>query len=786
MTHDYTEFLTSKLKTVEDTGFDIMSESSLNPALYPFQKAIVRWALKRGRAAIFAKFGLGKTFMQLEWANRVADYSGGKVLIIAPLMVTEQTVREGEKFGVPVRAIQGMSDVGTARIVITNYERLHLIDPSAFAGVVLDESSILKNLGGKTFWQLVRMFADTRYKLCCTATPAPNEYVEFSNHSTFLGIMHFKEVLARWFTGDTKIARTAILKPHAVGDWWRWVTSWAVCISKPSDLGDGYHMDGYDLPELRIHEHRLSSNSETIARTWGEGKLLPDDNPTATTLHKVKRESLKDRVAKTVDIIGALPDDRPAVLWCDTNYEADALMKAFPEAVEVRGNHTSAQKEERLRAFTNGSARMIITKPEIAGFGLNWQHCADQVFIGVSFSFERFYQGLHRLYRYGQTRPVNTHLIYAESEGNVLSVLNAKRAAFDEMQTAMNAAMAKHGLFRTDKPRVTVAPTYDRADGERWTLYKGDCVTVSKDLPDNSVHLTVHSPPFANLYTYSDSWADMGNSADNDEFFAHYDFLIREMWRITLPGRLCVVHCKDLPKFKNRDGAMGLYDFPGDVRKHFEANDWTLHSKVTIWKDPVVEMERTNNHGLLHRSFVANAEVCRQGMPDYLYVFRKWPVEGGEPVSHANLQIGRYIGTKPPAEWEYRFMGRRSPREKHSIAVWQRYASPVWFDIDQMRVLNYKQAKDPNDEKHICPLQLDVIERCIELWTNPDDIVFSPFAGIGSELVSAVKMGRRALGIELKDSYWQTAQKFLHEAEHDVAQPTLFDLLPAEELEVTA
>lgn len=317
----------------------------------------------------------------------------------------------------------------------------------------------------------------------------------------------------------------------------------------------------------------------------------------------------------------------------------------------------------------------------------------------------------------------------------------------------------------------------DQAQGENWTLYQGDCVQVMAGLPDNSVDFCIHSPPFSQLYIYSDSEADMGNCESDEEFFAHYRYVIRELYRVTVPGRLCAVHCKDLPAFENRDGARGLKDFPGEIIRAFEAEGWQYHSRVMIWKDPVIEMQRTKNHGLLHKNFKGTAsggaEGCRQGMPDYLVVFRKWPVEGGKPVYH-NLEIGHYVGEQPPEPWEYQYRGRRSPKDKYSIAVWQRYASSCWLDINQMRVLNYTQAKDGKDEKHICPLQLDVIARCIDLWTNPGDVVLDPFNGIGSAGYEALRMHRKYVGIELKDTYFRAAQKHLREAEQLASQVDLF------------
>lgn len=319
------------------------------------------------------------------------------------------------------------------------------------------------------------------------------------------------------------------------------------------------------------------------------------------------------------------------------------------------------------------------------------------------------------------------------------------------------------------------AVCFNHAFGENWALYHGDCVQVTTALPDNSVGLSCYSPPFANLYIYSDSEADMGNAANDDEFFAHYEFLIKELYRVTAPGRLSVVHCKDLPAYMNRDGAAGLVDFPGRIIKAHEAHGWQYHSRVTIWKDPVIEMQRTKNHGLLHKNFVKETNACRQGMPDYLIVFRKYPLEGQETVTQKR-EIGDYIGTEPPTSNEINtFYGKRTPEENYSIAVWQRYASPVWFDIDQTNVLNYQMAKDSEDEKHICPLQLDVIARSVDLWSNKGDIVFSPFAGIGSEGYEALRLGRKFVGVELKEAYWKHAQRYLKEAERKASQKTLWD-----------
>jgi DNA modification methylase len=807
----YTDFLQGKHQRPDYLGFDV-AESDIDPMLYKFQNAIVRWALKLGKAAIFAECGLGKTLMQLEWARHVQQYTDNRVLILAPLAVTAQTIAEGAKIGMDVVYCEDDSEIdkhSLTTITITNYDRLHKFDPTLFSGVVLDESSILKNFTGKTKRLLIDSFLHTPFKLACTATPAPNDYMELGNHADFLSVMPSNEMLMRWFQNDTMAAGDYILKPHGKKDFYKWLTSWAVCLSHPRDLGDEYDMPDFDLPPLEILEHVVAYSQASIDKAWQNGRLLPDTNVSSISIHTVKRDSLKGRIIKSNEIVSQIADDEPIIFWCDTNDEANALIVENPDAVEVRGSHSRQVKVERLNSFSNGDVNQIITKPSIAGFGLNWQRCTNQVLIGLSFSFEKLYQAIRRSYRFGVTKQVNIHMIVAETEGNVLQAIKAKQKQFKDMQEGMNQAMTEHGLFRDETSMNLSTPDAKTADGKNWKLYLGDCVEQIANIDDNSMDFGIHSPPFSNLYIYSNSEADMGNSANDDEFFNHYKFLIREMYRVTRPGRLCAVHCKDLPLYMNRDGAAGLSDFAGDIIRAFEEMDkpdfetytdmseykrdmetwkaerktspkWVFHSRVTIWKDPVIEMQRTKNHGLLHKNFTQRAEACRQGMADYLIVFRKWSIDGGFEVTQ-NREIGEYIGTQPPEEAQYLYNRNGTPHthkqatRTHSIATWQRYASPVWFDIDQTNVLNHKLARESADQKHICPLQLDVIERAIDLWTNKGDTVFSPFAGVGSELYSAIKMGRKAVGIELKESYFNTAIKHLKRIELAGTQMNMFE-----------
>lgn len=749
----YEEFIASKHIVTERAGYE--PPHPINPALFDWQQTIVRWACRVGRAAIFADCGLGKTCMQLEWCRQVVG--DGEALILTPLAVAEQTLAEASKFAIdcPVRIVSDDSEVGPG-INIANYERLHKFTPTRFRAAVLDESSILKSYMGKTKQQLLRAFASTQYRLACTATPAPNDHLELGNHCQFLGHMDSYEMIARWFQNDLMEAGKYTLKPHAAADFWRWVSTWAVSIGKPSDIGGSD--EGYILPALNVERVTIASPLDTNT-TDG---LFVDGDLSATSLHKEKRRTCDLRAERAASIVAAAKG--PVIVWCDTDYEAQALMRRIPDAVEVRGSMKDEEKRAGLAAFTNGTTRVIVTKPEIAGFGLNWQHCSEVVFVGLSYSFERFYQAVRRSYRFGQTRPVNVYVIEADTEAAISAVVTTKAIAHDSLKNNMTEAMREAQMDELyGKRRLVELSEPKLHDGARWKLYEGDCVQVARKIPDNSVGLSVYSPPFENLYVYSDSMADMGNSSDSDEFFRHYEYLIREKLRITIPGRLSVVHCKDLPAYMGRDGAAGLKDFPGKIIAAHERCGWQYHSRVTIWKDPVIEMQRTKNHGLLHKSLCDDSCNSRQGMADYLIVFRKWDGKGDgfpDPVKgetdRVRFKQGEYVGTQPPV-WQ-------DSDRMNSINVWQRYASPVWFDVQQTRVLNYRHARSEDDVKHICPLQLDVIERSIHLWSNAGDLVYSPFTGIGSEGYCAVRMGRRFIGSELKPEYCEVAAKNLDRA----------------------
>src|SRR3990167_4035510 len=725
---DYQTFLQSKALTTESVGFEVALED-LNPMLFEFQKLIVRWALKRGRAAIFADCGMGKTPMQLEWANQIYKYTGNDVLILAPLAVSHQTKREGEKFGINVTVCKTQADVRPG-INITNYEKLEHFEAGKFGAIVLDESSILKSYSGKTRNQIIDMFSHTPYRLACTATPAPNDFMELGNHSEFVGSMTRVEMLSMFFVHDGGDTSKWRLKGHAETQFWKWLCSWAVMLRKPSDLG--FEDDGFKLPELKIEQHTTENNDEPM-----EGYLVPIEARTMSERRIARKSSLNDRVELASKL--ANESNEQWLIWCDLNAEGDAIQRSISGAMQIAGADDDETKETRMMGFINGQVRVLISKPSIIGFGMNMQNCHNIAFVGLSDSYEQFYQAVRRCWRFGQKHPVNCHIITGSLEGAVVANIHRKekdsQRMTDEMVTHMQI-MNTEALKGTQKENVIYAEAVER--GENWTAYNGDCVDVMRTIESDSIDYSIFSPPFASLYVYSNSERDMGNSKNYSEFFEHYKYLIKEQYRTLRPGRLLSFHCMNLPTSLTHHGYIGIEDFRGDLIRTYQEAGFIYHSEVCIWKDPVTAMQRTKALGLLYKQLRKDSAMSRQGIADYLVTMRK-PGQNPELVSHTP--------------------------DSFPLSVWQLYASPIWDDIDQSDVLTFREAREHNDERHICPLQLTVIRRAVRLWTNEGDLVLSPFAGIGSEGYVALEEGRQFVGVELKRSYWEQAQKNLKAAQ---------------------
>lgn len=727
---DYDEFVRSKRRAEVATGHQ---PGDLNEHLFDFQHAIVGWAVRRGRAAVFADTGLGKTLMQLSWADEVASHTGGMVLILAPLAVSDQTIEQGSTFGIDVRRVpQGGTPDGPG-VWITNYERMDAIDFTELHGLVLDESSILKAHDGKTRQRIIDAAQGIPYRLSCTATPSPNDFEELGNQCEFLGVMSRTEMLATYFVNDTGDTGTWRLKGWGASKFWEWMGTWAVVLRNPADLGfDGSR---YELPPLEYFEHVVSAGDQ-------EGELFARPAMGLAERRKAQRESVEARCKALADLVNSEPDE-PWLIWCHLNDEAAMLTELIPGAVNVQGSDSPESKAKNLLGFAHGDVRVLVSKPKIAGFGMNWQHCARMAFVGLDDSFEKFYQAVRRCYRFGQKRSVNVHLFTAENEGQILANLKRKEEAHHQMSAQMIGHM-KDIMNKELQGQQNIVDEYreDTHQGDGYTIHLGDCVKWARRMDDNSIDYSVFSPPFADLFVYSNSDHDMGNCKDDDEFAEQLKFLIAELFRVIKPGRNVSFHCMNLPTTKMRQGFIGLRDFRGTLIRAFQDAGFIYHSEVCIWKDPVVAMQRTKALGLLHKTIRENSTMSRMGLPDYVVTMRK-PGECAERVTH---------GDDLP------------------VLMWQKYASPIWDDINQSRTLNKLPARDENDEKHMCPLQLDVIERCIHLWTNKGDVVFSPFTGIGSEGYCAVKMGRRFVGTELKAQYWSLACQNIDDAKQEGTQ----------------
>ena len=716
---EYEEFIGRKTPRNLSDGFEV-DDSEINQILFPFQRALVKWALRRGRAALFADTGLGKTPMQLEWARMVAERTGGMVLVLAPLCVSQQTVAEAAKFGIDAHYARGPEDMRSS-ITVTNYEMLDHFDAGDFDGIVLDESSIIKHQTGKIRTKIIEAFSDTPYRLSCTATPAPNDYMELGNQSEFLGVMTAVEMLAMYFIHDGGDTAKWRLKGHGEVRFWEWLSTWAMVVKLPSAIG--FSDEGYDLPPLSVEQHVVESPTPF-------GMLFPDVASRLLDRNRARKESVDARVKMCADIINS--HDRQAVVWCHLNDESAKLTAAIYGAVEVKGSDHIDVKEQRIADFTKGAARVLVTKPKIAGFGMNWQHVHDMAFVGLSDSWEQYYQAIRRCWRFGQTDAVDVHVISAESEGAVVANIKRKDNAAQELSRRMVSHMEDSMKREIGTVSTQKRTGYKRnaETGEGWTMHLGDCVEVTGEMDDDSIDYSVFSPPFASLYTYSDSDRDMGNTKGHDDFMGHFRYLVDELFRVIKPGRLCSFHCMNLPTSKERDGVIGLHDFRGDLIRVFQDAGWIYHSEVCIWKDPVTSMQRTKALGLLHKTIRKDSSMSRMGLPDYVVTMRK-PGQNADPIAHT--------------------------KEEYPVSKWQKVASPIWMDIKSNNTLNKARARADEDERHICPLQLDVIERCLGLWSNPRDLVYSPFGGIGSEGYRALEMDRRFVGAELKESYWRVA-----------------------------
>ena len=723
---DYQEFLKNKKLIFKNNGITV-TNGDINNILYDFQKDLVRWSLRKGRAAIFADCGLGKTFMQVEWGRLI----GGRVLITAPLSVARQTVRESKKIGVDVYYTRSGDDLSDG-INITNYEMIEHFDPDDFNAIVLDESSILKGLTGKTKAKLIEMFGATEYKLCCTATPAPNDIAEIANHAEFLGIMSRADMLATFFVHDDNGWR---LKGHAKDAFYRWMASWGMSLRKPSDLG--YSDDGFILPKLSIKPVIIEVDFKP------EGQLFWTGLKGITDRSDVRRSTLDDRVKAAAELIK--DSGEQWIAWVGLNDEGRELHKQIPGSVLVEGSQSPEEKAQKIEDFQDGKYQVMITKPKIAGFGMNLQNSSRMVFVGLSDSYESYYQCIRRSWRFGQLSPVKVYIVLSDAEEDIFNNVKRKEREADKLTDGLIKNVIEYEREEIQESEHDFEYETAEVNNPKYRIMLGDSVERINDVDDESVDLSVFSPPFLSLYTYTPTERDIGNSKTEKEFYGHFNFIIDGLLRVTKPGRNCCVHVAQVPAMLARDGYIGLKDFRGKTVAAFEGRGWIFHGEITIDKCPQAQAIRTHSKGLSFGQLKKDASWLRPALADYILVFRK-PGDNKIPI------IPEITNDQ-----------------------WIEWARPVWYGIRESNTLNVAEGRSCEDERHICPLQLETIERCVSLWSNKGETVFSPFMGIGSEGYQSLLLDRKFIGIELKKSYFEAAKKNLYRATDMDSQQSLFE-----------
>lgn len=734
---EYQEFLKAKRLTVAPVG--VSEYGSINPILFDFEQTIAGWAIKKGRCAVFADTGLGKTFVQLEWARLISK----QCLIIAPLTVARQTLKESKKINIEVKYCRSKSHVEPG-INITNYEMIEHFDPSAFDAVVLDESSILKSLDGKIKDKCIKMFHDTPYRLCCTATPAPNDIAEIANHSEFLGIMSRNDMLASFFTHDDEGWR---LKRHAEEPFYRWMASWSMSIRKPSDIG--FSDNGYNLPPLNIHPIFVKSGYVPEGQLFFTGLKGIQDRA------KIRKGTLQDKLNT---VAGLITNGDQYLVWCGLNEEANALKKMLPDNRNVEGADDPDKKAQDIEDFQDGEYKVLITKPKIAGMGLNLQNCHKQIFVGLSDSYEAYYQCVRRSYRFGQTKPVDIYIVLSDHEQEVFE--NVKRKEKEALRTSeqLIAHVRDYEVEELGNKEHEFIYETDAYEQENVKVMLGDSAERLAEIPGESIHLSVFSPPFQSLYVYSPTERDLGNSRTVEEFNRHFEFIIDHLFRVTIPGRVCAVHVADVPAMLVRDGYIGMKDLSGDVIKLFCNHGWVFDSRIPVDKNQQAQSIRTHSKGLTMTQMKKDRSWLRPALPDYILKFRK---PGDNPVPVAGGMTGdEWIELANPT-W---------PNETDRCAEWGAWAT--WYGIKESDTLNVQAARDGKDERHICPLQLGTIERCIRLWSNEGETILDPFAGICSTGYKAIQLGRKFIGCELKKSYYLAGVQNLNKA--ILSKSTLF------------
>lgn len=835
---NYKEFLESKIELATESGF-IVDPADINPALKPHQRDAVRWALKGGRRALFESFGLGKTIQEIEFCYQAVKHCGGRALIVLPLGVKQEFTRDAVEilgYDQP-EYCRTMEEVEKcrSRIVLTNYERVRDGDirPEYFAATSLDEASVLRSFGSKTYQTFLDKFKNVPYKLVATATPSPNRYKELIHYAGYLEVMDTGQALTRFFQRDSTKANNLTLYPNMEDEFWMWVSSWALFVTKPSDLNQEYSDEGYDLPPLDVRWVEIPVHYGDIADRDGQIQLFQEAAEGLKEAAAVKRESIDQRVAEMKRIVEESPEDH-FLLWHDLENERNAIKKALPETVDIYGSMDYDEREKRVIDFSNGKCRLFATKKSLSGSGCNFQrYCHKEIFLGIDYEFNDFIQAVHRCYRFLQKEPVVIYIIYMENERQIKEALIEKWKNHNYMVAKMIEIVKKYGLNSANKVErlerkmgVEGSREERTVKGTYYTAVYGDCVEETREMESNSVDLIHTSIPFGNHYEYSANYNDFGHNQNTERFFEQMDYLTPELLRILKPGRVAAIHVKDRVLFGNVTGTgfPTMEPFHAACISHYMKHGFQYFGMITVVTDVVRENNQTYRLGW--------SDCCKDGTkmgvgcPEYILLFRKQQTDHSKGFADERVTKSKEEYTR--AQWQidahgyWRSSGDRliAKEELESISVdnlqnvYRQYSREnvysyedhvrlakkldengklpatfmvvapgswnqleVWDDINRMRTLNTTQSRR-RAQMHVCPLQLDIVERIINRYSNEGDTVYDPFGGLMTVPMTAVKMHRNGKGCELNPDYFRDGVGYLQAAENEVDEPTLFDFIP--------
>ena len=839
---DYRAFLAAKVATAPRFGFDLELDQ-VSDRLLPHARAIVPWLAVGGRRALFASFGLAKTSIQLELSRIIAAREQRPALIIAPLGVRQEFRRDATEilgWAEGPRFIRSTAEVEGPGVYLTNYETMRegKLDPAAFVSVCLDEASILRGMGGtKTFREAMKQLAGDDgtgargeaipYRFVATATPDPNEHLEILAYAEFLGVMEIGEAKTRWFKRDSTQNDNLTLHPHKEEEFWHWVATWALFVSRPSDLG--FSDVGYELPNLTVRWHELPSDHRTAGtEADGQGKMFQDAAAGVVPAAAEKRRSLPARVAKLMELVAQAGPNEPVILWCDLNDEQTAIERGLATlggtVSSLTGSQALEEREALMDDWRTGRTMALLTKPIMYGAGVNLQRAHRAIFVGIGHKFQDIIQAVHRIHRFQQTQDCTVDFIYTEAERSIRRDLEAKWKRHTAKVARMTALVRTLGLAQLSMAQTLIRTTEvqrQEVAGTGFRLICGDSIEETRQMAADSVGLIVTSIPFGNQYEYSPSVRDLGHTNNDAHFFENLSFLTAELYRVLQPGRIAAIHVKDriVPGGINKLGFQTVNPFSDKTVAHFQDHGFGFLGRKTVVTDVVRENNQTYRLGW--------TEQCKDGsrmgvgMPEYVLLFRKPPTDRSNgyadvPVvkdkaeySLARWQVdahgfARSSGNRHlspdeiadlPHEKVYKLFKRYSLEttydfERHvalgeALAARKRLPTTfmilppaswhpdVWADVTRMRTLNSSQ-KAQGREMHLCPLQFDIADRLIIQLSNPGDVVYDPFAGIGTVPLRAMKAGRQGLGVELSPRYFADAVEYCRKAAAMVELPDLF------------